>query len=195
MPAAREDAGDLVRLLRPGCARIAVAGSLRRGVAEPRDIDLVCVARTEPEPGDLFAAHDRDALDATIRALLSIPRSGLSRPRDAKSGPRQKELRFRGRKVELWIVRPPATWGVIYAIRTGDAEFARLLVTPTSQGGALPPDHQVTAGRLMHGSREVPTPEERELFAALGLPWIPPGRRTADELRRWIARRNSSPDP
>lgn len=185
---AARDASDLVRLLEPACERISVAGSVRRRCDNVKDLDLVLVPKAEgvAAPGQLFDAVRVDAIDARIAELISLPNAALSRPRDANNGPRQKELRFRGRKVELWIVRPPATWGVIFTLRTGPAAFSHLLVTPEAAGGAMPVDMRVSAGRLLHAGREVPTPEEGDFFRAIEVPPFPAHRRTVDALRRVI---------
>jgi hypothetical protein len=42
----------------------------------------------------------------------------------------------------------------------------------------MPEDFRVRDGALWDGDRRVATPEEADLFAAPGLPWLPPQRRT-----------------
>ncbi|MGC1272139.1 MAG: hypothetical protein WBC44_00425 [Planctomycetaceae bacterium] len=188
---ARRDAEQIVRLLQPACERLAVAGSLRRECDRVRDLDLVLVPKLLPTPGRLFDDGELvPALDDLLARTIAHRNAGLTRPRDAKNGPRHKELRYGRRKVELWIVLPPATWGVIFALRTGPADFSRLLVTAECYGGAMPVDHRVTAGRLMHAGRQVPTAEESDFFRALDLPTLPPRERTAESLSRLLSRRN-----
>lgn len=50
-------------------------------------------------------------------------------------------------KLDLWITLPPAQFGVNMAIRTGpnsdNNQFSKWLVTPRSQGGALPDGYRV----------------------------------------------------
>ena len=51
----------------------------------------------------------------------------------------------------------------------------------------MPEGYRVRDGALWDGERLVETPEEADLFAALGLPWLPPERRT-DTVRPSAAR-------
>lgn len=117
----KHDAEALVELLKPACERIEIVGSIRRGDRNARDIDLLAIPLLEPAAGQLFDAELVPSIEGRIETLIRTPAARLMRPRDAKNGPRQKQLRFRGRNVDLWLVRPPATWGVLSIIRASHA--------------------------------------------------------------------------
>ena len=73
------------------------------------------------------------------------------------------------RPVDLFIVRPPADWGVIFTIRTGPADWSQRLVTECQRWFM-----RVEGGRLLHHGRHVPCPEEADFLAAIGQPWLDP---------------------
>jgi len=152
-----------LELLAPQCARIEIAGSIRRRKAEVGDIEIV--ARPLPT-FDLFGSpngyHD-----------LSLPLPAV------KNGQRYKQYILpEGINLDLFIVLPPAQWGVIFALRTGGAEFSRRLVTSKKYGGYLPSLYMIRDGAVRRRTGEVvPTPEEGDFFALLGLDLIPPQER------------------
>lgn len=98
-----------------------------------------------------------------------------------KNGPRYKQVALpEGINLDLFLVLQPAQqWGVLFAIRTGPAEFSHWLVTPRKDGGALPSNCRVKDGAVWEGSAIVPMPEESDFFDFLGLGWIEPGQRQA----------------
>ncbi len=151
-------------MLTPYCERIEIAGSIRRRKAEVGDIEIVA----EPLPiMDLFGASNghRD---------ITLPLPAI------KSGQRYKQYALpEGINLDLFIVLPPAQWGVIFALRTGGAEFSRKLVTSKKYGGYLPSLYIIRDGavRRQDTGEVVPTPEESDFFALLGLDFISPQER------------------
>lgn len=151
-------------MLMPYCERIEIAGSIRRRKAEVGDIEIVA----KPLPAlDLFGSpngyHD-----------LSLPLPAV------KNGQRYKQYALpEGINLDLFIVLPPAQWGVIFALRTGGAEFSRKLVTAKRYGGYLPSLYIIRDGavRRQDTGEVVPTPEESDFFALLGLDFISPQER------------------
>lgn len=153
----------IVERLRPSCRRIEIAGSIRRRKADVGDIEIVA----EPLPVfDLFGSP-------AGYADLSLPY------RANKNGPRYKQYILPDINLDLFIVLPPAQWGVIFALRTGGAEFSRRLVTPRIHHGFLPAGYYVEDGAVHRvGTGEiVPTPEEADFLALCGVADIPPQER------------------
>ena len=72
-----------------------------------------------------------------------------------------------------------SSWGVLYTIRTGPADFSHKLVTPRLHGGWMPAGMHVKDGALWDRGAIVETPTEEAFFAALGLPYLAPEQRTA----------------
>lgn len=150
--------------LAPYCARIEVAGSIRRRRPQVGDVEIVC----QPKMGaDLFGQP----------YPLPVPTERLGR--HEVSGDRYRKIILpENIQLDLFIVLPPAQWGVIFAIRTGGAEFSRRLVTSRLHGGFLPNDLFIRDGAVYRlDGKIIPTPEESDFFALLGINFIPPQER------------------
>ena len=181
---AKAIADHLVLNLKAYCERIEIAGSVRRLKADPKDIEIVVQPIIDEQPnmfGQIIEWHSRleDVSFANYGLLL-------------KNGPRYKQIGLnQGINLDLFIVLPPANWGVIFTIRTGPADFSRLCVTKRNKGGYLPSDCRVEDGRVLRGGIPVydetgevihhweggeiiPVPEERDFLNFLGLGWIAP---------------------
>ncbi|HET9066172.1 MAG TPA: DNA polymerase/3'-5' exonuclease PolX [Gemmatimonadales bacterium] len=93
---------------------------------------------------------------------------------------RRATLRFQGGAPVQVVVTPPQNLGAVLVQATGNAgHLARLTAQAEARGFTL------AGTALWQGSRFVPTPDEETLYAALGLPWIPPElRENGDELDR-----------
>lgn len=171
----------LVERFAPACAQIEIAGSVRRREACVGDIEIV--ARPRRLPTNLLDEVDVDApteIDAVIAELgPDVLRlrdvGGASKKVVKRSGPRFKALKValfsEWIPVDLFVVLPPAQWGAILAIRTGPREFSKRLVTSCQRRCLVCADGRLTQVR---GGREVPTPTEREFFAACGVTFVPP---------------------
>lgn len=201
-------ARDLVERLRPYCQRIEIAGSLRRGKSLIGDIEIVAIPQPAQASFGGGIISQPYQLDARIEEAVAQGRVTIIR-----SGPKQKSLFFNlknvGRvDVELWLQPDPATWGCNFMIRTGSADFAKWMVTSQGWGGAMPNELRFQDGRLWRVPNDMrfqggqtllealrlhplPTPEEADVFDALGLAWIPPHER---EAGRWKYGVDPTPD-
>ena len=161
---ARTRAITCYRALRPLCARVQVAGSLRRELPSVGDIEFVVEPRRVP---DLFGTGAPD-----LAPIAALARSWGTLIRD---GDRQKTILCPDRvTLELWIVHAPASWGSILAIRTGPASLAREAVTRMPARG-----YRHVDGYVLDATRgRVPTETEEQFFAAAGLPCLPPPTRS-----------------
>lgn len=177
--------------LAPACERIAVAGSIRRMTPTVGDVELMVVPKREEA---LFGQPDgQSKLDKVLRGLIEEGRLELN----GANGDKYKRFVMTkpGVQLDLWITSAEC-WGVNFAIRTGNADFARDIVTQRHKGGHLPDDMLVRDGRVWQqcdpgsppppGSRAfdsghyVPldTPEEDDLIGKIcGLPWLEPFQR------------------
>ena len=161
----------LLAALEPYSQRIHIAGSVRRRKPWVRDIEIVLEPRVYEQP-DLFGRQVQ-----VLDALDDFPWRKWGQP--VKNGPRYKQLRLHrpAIKVDLFIVRPPAQFGYLFALRTGPAAFSRALVTPRRYGGLMPDDLQARGGAYLRRGEVVPTPLESDVFDLLGLEWVPPWER------------------
>jgi hypothetical protein len=205
-------ADRMIEYLRPACigfepgrglGMIEIAGSLRRGKAEIDEIDLVLIPDLSPPPrpraefGKPVPKVYETGIDKLIDELDKAGEITIT-----QNGPRSKKFIYRsGIRFDLYLVRPPATWGVQYAIRTGPREFSHWIVTRRSgravlpngssvRGGALPDGYRVQGGAVWEGETKVPDKELLELEPVgfeteesfldwLGLGWVFPEDRVA----------------
>lgn len=173
--------------LAPWCARLEVAGSIRRGAPTVGDLELVAIPKLAPQR-DLFgevSGEPLDLLEDRLAWLLAhdelAPR--LTEAGQQRLGPRYKALLYQGMAVDLFITSAEC-WGVIYTIRTGPSSFSHRLVTSQRQRmddgryGLLPPHLRVREGRIVGtDGQPLDTPEEESVFAAIGLAFIAPEQR------------------
>jgi DNA polymerase/3'-5' exonuclease PolX len=97
-----------------------------------------------------------------------------------KNGDRMKQIELpEGIMLDLFIVLPPAQWGVIYAIRTGPADYSHWLVTLRKHGGALPSYMKVHDGGIYEDAELIETPEESDVFKLLQMQYVKPEDRRA----------------
>lgn len=185
-------AEELVECLRPGCMRIEIAGSIRRGKPEVKDIEIVAIPDLTPlpHPRAEFGKPIPKAYKMYLDAILD--EMAIERKiRFEKNGNKYKKFDFKNRiNVDLFLVTPPAEWGVQMVIRTGPADFSHWCVTRQRNGGAMPNIYRVQDGAVWLGAHEDKNPdlttklfmpEEIDFLHFLGLDWIEPGEREA----RW----------
>lgn len=162
---------DLITKLSPYCLRIEEAGSLRRKVSVVGDIELIA----EPFPTyDLFGEptyqpHALDELDWTPYGQL------------IKGGSKYKQiLLFEKITLDLFIVTPPAQWGVIFMLRTGSENFSRMMVTAKNNKypGWMPSCYRVEGGAIWSRNHMIETPEEKDVFDLFGMKYIEPEARS-----------------
>lgn len=183
-----------VEYLRPACKRIEVKGSICRGKIEPKDIEILAipdlspVARKPIEFGKPLPKLHKTFLDVLIAEKKD---EGVIHLR--ADGDKHKKIWLLQDliQIDLFLVTPPAEWGVLSVIRTGPSEFSHWMVTKKSLGGALPNDYIVAdgvVGKRMRGNKGdersgvIAMPEEIDFFKLCGLDWIEPGQRVA----RWM---------
>ena len=160
---------NIIMQLAPFCQRIEAAGSYRRQKPELGDIEIVAVPLFVTDMfGDVSSKHLLDTVDWESRFGKIV-----------KGGHKYKQIElFNGITLDLFIVTPPAQWGIQFMIRTGSAEFSRRLVTSKQFGGLMPSCYKVKDGAIWKGGKIISTPDEKDVFALLGIDFIPPESRT-----------------
>jgi DNA polymerase/3'-5' exonuclease PolX len=182
---ARVMAAHVLDLLSLSCERIAVAGSVRRERPDIGDIEIVVAPLFELEPEGLWgepATIDRLASrlgelafeGLLLPRLVTVTRKDGSVESQQRVGHRYQALAYRGFPVDLFIVRPPASFGVIFTIRTGPADWSQRLVTDCQRRF-----NRVENGQLLHFGKPVDCPDERDFLLAIGQPWVEPADRAA----------------
>lgn len=174
-------AAGLVAAMRPYCERVQIAGSLRRGREQVGDIELVAIPRWEQRAGR--ALFGEEGVNLLHEWAVGPGREWVCwiKPATAEIVPWQprpegqywRGLVGDGIKLDL-LLASPESWGVDLLIRTGSAEWNLALMTYAKRRGT-----PFSGGRLRdHTGRPVPTPEEEDVFGALGLAWVEPAERT-----------------
>lgn len=195
---AREVAATLIEALRPYCERVEVAGSIRRGKPFVNDIEIVCVPRTllveTVKPEDLFsdavevAETNRVRVPGFVNTVHEWQLKSLDTCLQEKTfgDPwKGKYVKFNlvtGTQVDLFITTPEQ-WGYIFTIRTGSADFMKMIA-----GRWVKLGYKGIDGELTRGGTTYQFPEEADLFGTLGLRVPPPQDRemTADGISKWI---------
>lgn len=176
-----QDIASIVRSkLASYCEKIEIAGSVRRLKKEVKDIDLVATPKAVMVK-DLFGEQ---ALHYTELDLYPWGELGIV----IKNGPRYKQIALtEGIRLDLFIVMPPAQWGMIFVIKTGPADFSRWIVTKQCYGGAMPDDYLVLDGCVYRGEQRdlIPMRTEADFFAFLGLEMVLPSKRKARWRSSW----------
>jgi DNA polymerase/3'-5' exonuclease PolX len=193
--AAHELAVTLMAPLSPACVRLEVAGSLRREKPDVKDIELVAIPRVEVET-DLFGepAGGRSLLDTALDRCVA--EGVLAWDTNVKrNGPRYKRFsRVCGVNIVLDLfVAEEANWGNVFAIRTGNGDFSKALVTQRQYGGLMPSALNQQDGYLWRthpdGRKErLECPTEAHFFAYLGVSVVPPPRERTAEKAEQMAR-------
>lgn len=154
--------------IKPVCQRIEVAGSIRRQRATVGDVEIVCIPNFMPALFDM-KTYDTPAIQCALSGAGFVRQIG---------GDKYIKCTYNGLQVDVFIASPE-TWGCIFTIRTGSADFAKKLVTPKKWGGFCPSCLCFKDGRIWNSTNGevLITPEEIDVFDALGLAYIPPEKR------------------
>lgn len=192
-------AQSLASTLEPGCLRIEVAGSIRRGKAFVRDIELVCVPKPSGRLDLLLLTLEREGIGGQriYRSRAYLEESLASQNRPFVHAPDVKRWGERYKRFYVWVneqpgimavdlfLTTPQSWGAIFTIRTGPGDFSQALVTHLKHNT---PYRQQDGQVVVQATGEVVAVyEETDYFALAGLPFIPPERRTVAEFRRALA--------
>lgn len=151
---AEKVAAAVVRRLSPYCHRIEVAGSIRRRRPRVNDIDIVLI------PKDPWNLHHE---------IL-----GLCKPHQPKmSGSKIMRITVNGIDIDIYFTDDKA-WGMILLVRTGSTDHNIYLASRAKKLGL----HFSVARGVEDAKGEViASRTEEEIFAALGLDYLPPERR------------------
>lgn len=176
------------------CERLQIGGSLRREKPLVGDIELIAIPK--------FKSH-LNLLEVRCADLLRV---GYVTKRLNKNGvpiawgqpgkpSREKAVVFSGVPLDLFIVLPDRQWGPTFLIRTGPGDANEALVTQdgivNQHGirGTLPEYLAFRDGSIWRGDERLDTPEEADVFDALGMPYIPPNERSIQAYQLWARRR------
>ena len=172
-------ARDVCDWLRPACARLIVAGSLRRRRPDVGDIEILYIPLSEERQSDLFFTEEASLADERIEALEA--RGVLERRMNIIGremyGPQNKLMRHceTGIPVDLFATTAEA-WHNYLVCRTGPAASnTRIAVAARLRGWKWNP---YGPGFTNLATGEVrPIGSEEGVFAFVGLPYHQPKER------------------
>jgi DNA polymerase/3'-5' exonuclease PolX len=142
--------------LAPHCFRIEIAGSIRRKKPEVKDIEIVI--RPKPyEHRGMFADGIAPIVNQWQKVKGELPCKYTQR------------ILPEGIKLDLFFASEE-NWGLIYAIRTGSADYSHRVLASTWVAKGF---HSVD-GMLMRGMHKYPIYEEADLFKLLEIPYCEP---------------------
>ncbi|MCA1625997.1 MAG: hypothetical protein LC778_19815 [Acidobacteria bacterium] len=157
---AERQAAKLCEVLLPYSKRVEVAGSVRRKKPLVKDIEIVCIRRADK----LF----------DLARLFS--QSGWIINKGSAGG---KYMQFKmtphsSQQLDLFFATPE-NWGILFAIRTGSADFShKVLASTWSKLG-----YESRDGILFNKAGQRFTfPEEHDLFDFLKIKYVPPEERS-----------------
>ncbi len=147
--------------LAPHCDRIEIAGSIRRKKPEVKDIEIVAI----PKPYDtgLFASGIAPVVNQWPKVKGELPCKYTQR------------LLPEGIKLDLFFAEP-GNWGLIYAIRTGSADYSHKVLA----SGWVKKGYKSIGGWLHKNGKPRAVPEEQDLFKLIGIPFAQPWERNLE---------------
>ena len=154
-------ANDTMAELAPYCERIEIAGSIRRKKDEVGDIEIVAIPK--PYEIDMF----EDGLAAVVNQWEKVK----GNMQYGKCKYTQRILPA-GIKLDLFFAEP-GNWGLIYAIRTGSAEYSHKVLA----SGWVKRGYKSIEGYIHSGTLKIETPEEEDLFKISNVAWVKPEMR------------------
>jgi len=136
----------VVKMLRPYCKRVKVAGSIRRKESSTHDIDIVVIPKDKEK----------------LKAFLETKWKCLS------GGDFKTSWKIKGIKIELYYTTPEE-WGaelLAYSSERGSAIGLRMI--------AKKKGFKLNNHGLWNGSRRIAGKTEKEIYKALGRPYKAP---------------------
>lgn len=169
---ARELADNLIAQLKPHIVKGRICGSFRRGKEEMKDLDIVVLPQRQPVK-DLFeTVIGEEPVPGFIQVINSWEK--------IKGEPTGKytQRRVKNHIIEVAIANPD-NYGCLEIIRTGSAEFSHLIMKLALSRGLEQRD-----GFLYRDTKLIKCYDEKDYFAALGIPFIEPHLRDEHAFRR-----------
>lgn len=173
-------AGEICDALRPVCERLKVCGSLRRGKPDVGDVEFVFIPLLVTVPADFFTTCQADLAAGAIEALVAArtiePRLNANGCRTW--GPQNKLARHvaSGLPLDFFSGREGNWWSLVVC-RTGPAASNEAICNAAiARGWRWNPYgagfYDRATGELVHR-----VSSEEDVFAAVGLPALPPSER------------------
>jgi len=174
-------ADEVIETIAPFCEKVEIAGSIRRQKPTVSDIEIIYIPKYKEESKFSLFNDNKPKLDNMLRNFVNI------NPNFTK---RLNKLGFStfGRKIQLMLyknkypvdlfVANRENWAVTKLIRTGSKEFNIFLLNEAPLNGF---EISLEKGYLKYIKSEklIYPQSEQEIFAILGIDYLPPEQRNA----------------
>jgi DNA polymerase/3'-5' exonuclease PolX len=176
---AKQIAEKYLNLLKPYCWRIEIAGSIRREKPEVKDIEIVVLL----SEFDLEFDTDEHQMPRDLVGF-SYEVNKLEKVKGEPTGKYTQRMLPEGIKLDLFMANEK-NWGLIFAIRTGSAEFSHKVLARgwvragyKSVNGMLRQNcflqELVDKNKTQIFGQIIDVREEIDLFNLIGVPYIEP---------------------
>lgn len=176
------------------CERVQIGGSLRREKPLVGDIEIVAMPKFKGKL-NLLDVRCADLLRVnTVSKRLNKNGAPIAWGQEGKPT-RYRAMLYDGLPLDLFIVLPDRQWGPTFLIRTGPGDANEALVTEdgviNQHGirGTLPDYLAFREGGIWRGDELLNTPEEADVFHAVGMPYVDPTERSVEKYQLWARRR------
>jgi DNA polymerase/3'-5' exonuclease PolX len=180
-----EVANELAPVLQPACAKLTIAGSVRRGKTEVGDLELLMVGNVSTEKDGLFDTRSVNLADAACDKLL---RDGILAKRPNVNGHfawgKQNKLAVHvktGLPVDLFLTGL-SHWFVSLVIRTGPKESNLALIEAAAKKG-LKLHAYGEAGFTDRNGESITPSSEEDVFKLCGVRYQTPQQRGFAKLQ------------
>ena len=164
---AMETATRMVEALRPVAGRVAYAGSLRRMRETIGDVDILATADSDEQAARIMAA----LADLAPEVIVSGPTQRLPGGTTPPNPPEASVRTGDGLQVDLRVVKPEA-WGAALQYFTG-SQAHNVAVRQIAVRKGL----KLSEYGLFRDEELLASETEEDVYAALGLAWVPPEMR------------------
>jgi DNA polymerase/3'-5' exonuclease PolX len=164
-------ATSVVNLLKPGCFKIDIAGSLRREKNFVHDIDIVLQPLMSAVHGQLTLFEEESVIQMPIALNCILDTSFQTACINFNKYYRTLQIIYRGIPVDLFLTEPDGeNYGALLQMRTGSAEFNMRLAAKAKSLGA----HYNAGHGIFMGDQRLDDGTEAGIFATLGYKYVEP---------------------
>jgi DNA polymerase/3'-5' exonuclease PolX len=168
---AKKMADEIIQHLQPHCQRIAIAGSVRREVDFPKDLEILCIPNgckaTLFTKTTLFGQDEHTMLYSPYSKQF-IAAVNSYNVYEGKASHRHCKINYMGNQVDLFMCSPD-NWGYIYALRTGSKSHNQRLMVYLKQKG-----YECKDGFVYKDGLPGVIKEEGDLFTIAGMNILEP---------------------
>lgn len=166
---AQQIAESLKVELMPYCDRIEIGGSIRRRKDEVKDIELVCI----PKFAEIGTGQATLLGGETTMVENLLFRHLVRHYHAMKIGEKYCQIATQEIMVDVFTATLE-TWGYIFMLRTGSADFSKFVVTELKKRGFTPKDGAVWSNKPYEGLIKIATPTEGDVFALMQMDYLVP---------------------